>query len=440
MRDGMRYQFLHYRYDSEHGLEGPTGRIALRRSDDRLLQLLLEAGGRTVSKDTLIASVWDGRDVSDDSLFQATRRLRAAVPGSLGSEVIQTIKGAGLRIGVAVRRSQITVPPVALAFAPSSNLEAVASLSSAWELAARRSPRELDAAVQAAQLALRQDPEFVAAWCGLAIFHVMRAARMTAAPREAGAAAVAAVGRALELDTNCAPALAARGWVRAVIDLDIGGGVADLDRSVEITDKYWLTRGLRGWGYTAAGRTLDAVAEVRAALDLNRWGNWYSGLLAQYLFFAGDREAALIEARTAVGRFPEVEISHMLLSVVASGVELHEEAVAAGRRAMELAPYTPLLHTALACALARAGRRVEATDLIQAIESRGIAAHCPWLATAYLALGRRDQAIDVLERARNVGSPQFVYAFVDPRLADLAGDPGFERLRPIGRLPPADRP
>jgi hypothetical protein len=32
--------------------------------------------------------------------------------------------------------------------------------------------------------------------------------------------------------------------------------------------------------------------------------------------------------------------------------------------------------------------------------------------------------------ARDVGSPQFVYAFVDPRLADLNGDPAFERLRP----------
>jgi DNA-binding winged helix-turn-helix (wHTH) protein len=426
----MKYQFLDYRYDPELGLEGPAGRIALRRSDSRLFELLLEADGRTVSKDTLIAAVWGGRDVSDDSLFQATRRLRVAMPGTPGRQVIQTIKGAGLRIGVTVRRSEAVVPGVAPAFTPSNNLQAVVSLSSAWELAARRSPRELEAAVEAAQLALQQDPEFVAAWCGLAIFQVMRAARMTAPPREAGAAAVAAAGRALELDANCAPALAARGWVRAVVDLDVQGGVADLDRSVQATDNYWLTRGLRGWGYMAAGRTQDAVSEVRAALDLNRWGNWYSGLLAQYLFFAGDRQAALFEARAAVQRFPEVEISHMLLSIVASGVGLHEEAIAAGRRAMELAPDTPLVHTALACALARGGWPDEATELIRTIEARGIAAHCPWLATAHLALGRRDHAIDVLERARDVGSPQFVYAFVDPRLAGLNGDPAFERLRP----------
>lgn len=426
----MRYRFLEYRYDAEHGLEGPSGRIPLRRSDSRLLELLLEADGRIVPKDVLIASAWGNREVSEDSLFQATRRLRAAMPGVPGSEVIQTIKGAGLRIGVAVRRSPAAAPGVAPAFAPSDNLQAVASLSSAWELAARRSPRELEAAVAAAELALRLDPEYVAAWCGLAMFHLMRAARLTAPPREAGAAAVAAAARALELDPECAPALAARGWVRAVIELEVERGLVDLDRSVQISDDYWLTRGLRGWGYMAAGRAKDAVAEVRAALVLNRWGNWFSGLLAQYLFFAGAREAALVEARAAVERFPEVEISHMLLSIVASGVGLHDEAVAAGQRAMELAPDTPLVHTALACALARAGRREEALQLTRTIEARGIAAHCPWLATAYLAMGRRDAAIDVLERARDAGSPQFVYAFVDPRLAALNGDPAFERLRP----------
>jgi tetratricopeptide (TPR) repeat protein len=389
-----------------------------------------------VSKDTLIGVVWGSRDVSDDSLFQATRRLRAAMPDVPGSQIIQTVKGVGLRIGVTVRRSRVAVPGVAPAFTRSNNLRAVVSLSSAWELAARRSPRELEAAVEAAQLAVRQDPEFVAAWCGLAIFHVMRAARMTAPPREAGAAAVEAAGRALKLDANCAPALAARGWVRAVIDLDVEAGITDLDRSVQITDEYWLTRGLRGWGYMAAGRTHDAVAEVRAALELNRWGNWYSGLLAQYLFFAGERTVALVEARAAVERFPEVEVSHMQLSIVASGVGLHEEAIAAGRRAMELAPDTPLAHTALACALARGGRSDEALELIRAIEARGLAAHCPWLATAHLALGQRDKAIDVLARARDVGSPQFVYAFVDPRLAELKGEPAFERLRPVVRQLP----
>jgi hypothetical protein len=74
-------------------------------------------------------------------------------------------------------------------------------------------------------------------------------------------------------------------------------------------------------------------------------------------------------------------------------------------------------------------------DLVRLIEARSIAAPCPSLATAYLALGRRDRAIDVIVRAREAGSPQFIYAFVDPRLAELNGDPEFERLRPVATPP-----
>ena len=65
------------------------------------------------------------------------------------------------------------------------------------------------------------------------------------------------------------------GHTPKIVDLDIEGGVADLDRSVQITDNFWQTRGLRGWGYIAAGRARDAAAELRAALELNRWNNWF---------------------------------------------------------------------------------------------------------------------------------------------------------------------
>jgi hypothetical protein len=96
-----------------------------------------------------------------------------------------------------------------------------------------------------------------------------------------------------------------------------------------------------------------------------------------------------------------------MLSVTASADGLHEEAVAAGGRAMELAPDTPPVHSALACALARAGRTAVATDLIQLLDEGTIAAPCPWLATAYVALCRRDRTIAVIVRAREAGSRQF---------------------------------
>lgn len=428
----MGFRFAVYAFDDETGLEGPAGRIPLRPKDAGLLALLLGAEGRTVTKDAIIASVWKGSEVTEDSITQAVRRLRSVLPPAGGTQIVQTIHGLGLRIGVKVARGPVDQAPLP-AIASSASVEATACLTSARELAARRGARDIETAVAVARRAVELDPHFVAAWCALADLHVLRAGRMLAAPRAAGASAVAAAERALELDSRCAPALAARGWVRAVIELDVARGMDDFESSLRCDPRHWFARALHAWALVAAGRMDAAVAAMRASSELNPWAGWTSGALGQYLYFAGAPDVALLEARAAVERFPDLEISQQQLSLVSSGVGLHVEAIAAARRAIELAPDTPLVHSALACALARAGQREEARRQIQAIESLPQPVAGTWLASAHLKLGQLDRALESLRLAREVGAPQFVYAFVDPRLEPLRGDVEFERLRPVQR-------
>jgi len=243
----MRFQFAGYRFDPERGLEGAAGRVPLRPMETRLLHLLLEADGCVVSKDSIVSRVWGNRPVTDDSIFQAVRRLRVAMPVTDGPDIIQTVYGKGVRIGRNVRKSFAGAATAVQAITDSDNVRAVASLLSARELSAGRSPDDLLAAVEAAREALRADPGFIAAWCALAEFQLFRAARMTCDPRLAGAEATAAALQALALDPDCAPALAVRGWVTVTIERDLERGLADLDDSIRIDDKYWAARGMRGW-------------------------------------------------------------------------------------------------------------------------------------------------------------------------------------------------
>ncbi len=411
----MLYEFAGYRFDTERGLTGPNGHVHLRKLESRLLAVLLDADGRVVTKTALVDAVWNGTAVSDDSIAQSVHRLRLAMPTVNGKPIIRTVYGAGFRIAVPVARRDAEGPAASAAY----HVEAKACLVSARELAAARSPAQLRAAMSAARRAIDLDPNYVSAWSALGEFHILVASRSLAPARECGAAALAAAESALALDADWAPALAVRGFVRALIDRDVPAGLADLDRSVGLKPRHWTARLLRGWALVAAGRIEDAVAELREAIDINPWSPWCGDTLAHCLWFSGRAETALQVARENAARFPSADTIHLVASQIASSLGMHEEAIAAGRRAADLAPDTPMLHTALASALARAGERNEALPLLRWIERSGLPLPASRLAPAWLALGERDRARTLLELAREQGEPQFAYAMHDPRLAEL---------------------
>ena len=424
----MIYRFAGYCFDTDRGLEGSAGRISLRRTDLALLRTLLEADGRTVTKDEIVATAWQGRAVTDDSISQAVLRVRRALPCGRGDQIVQRVHGTGLRIGVPTESGDV-IRKRENSPAPSANAAASAYLSSARELSGRRNPADSKAAVQAAQRATQLDPENVELWGGLAEILAYRLALELDSPAATGHAAVAAAQEALDRDANFAPALAVRGWVVSVMQGDLRRGLEDLERSIALEGSYWTARLQYAWALLTAGRTAEAVAEMRLVDSLNPWGVWNAGMLGLYLMFDERLDEALVEGRHAIRQFPHLDTANLRHSVIASANGIHEEAIASARVAAERSPELPLMQTGLASALARAGRREEAFAVLQRIEESTLPLPGALLASAWLALGARDRAIEMLQIAREVQSPYLQFALVDPRLQELRGDPAFECLR-----------
>lgn len=86
----------------------------------------------------------------------------------------------------------------------------------------------------------------------------------------------------------------------------------------------------------------------------------------------------------------------------------------------------------LARAHAAAGDRREALTVVGDLEKlrAGRALFAYEEALVRLALGDRDAALDLLERARDDRSGWLAYLAVDPRLDPLRGEKRFEALRP----------
>ena len=423
----MHFEFGQYLFDPRKGLSLGGRSIHLAPKALRMLHLLLAAGGSVVGKDALAVGVWGSAEVSDDSISRTVYRLRSAFQASGGPDVVETRYGSGFRVTTDVRPVRSQRLSTAQALAQSSNPSAVEAVLAARELAARRSPQDLDAAITSATTAIDLDPSYVAAWTTLAEIHVLQASRAVRPAREAGRLALQAADCALVLDPGCASALALRGWVVAAIEQRLAAGLADLDHAMAIDPDHAGTFVQRAWVLQGARRGDAAVVMMRQAQALNSVGPGVNANLAAHLLLAGRGDEALRAARDLAPRFATIDNAQAVASTVAAVHGLHDEAVAFGAGAVALALHTPAMHTALAYALARAGRGAEARRLLTAIES-GPVSQAIFTAPVHLALGDATTAIARLTESCELGQPQFLWSADDPRLAALRGEPVVERL------------
>jgi DNA-binding winged helix-turn-helix (wHTH) protein len=104
-------------------------RIALEPQVFDVLLYLIRNRDRVVSKDDLLAAVWDGRIVSESTLTSRINAVRKAVGDSGGSQhLIRTVPRKGVRFIGAVREeerpaaSSSTAPRLSIVVLPFSNL------------------------------------------------------------------------------------------------------------------------------------------------------------------------------------------------------------------------------------------------------------------------------------------------------------------------------
>lgn len=421
------FKFANYTFDSHAGLVYDGQPVHLPPKEKGLLQALLVARGQIVRKEDLMVKVWGTNETSDESISRTVYRLRVAMQSSGGPEVVETVYNSGFRVTVPIREVTMKESSSLNSLTHSLRPNAIAALISAREFLARQSVEDIEAAAHAVRLAISLDPSFAAAWATLAEIRIFQAMRSLRPPREAGWLAKEAAQTALNIDPQSAPAMAISGWVRVLIDQDCARGLDDLDRAIVVDPDYWVANMLRGWALQAAGRHEEAVQMMRRALELNPVSHSVNSTLALYLMLADQCAEGLEVALDLAKRFPTVDNSQGIASMLCSIHGMHDEAVAFGQRAMELAPHTPLMHTPLAYALAHAGRSDEARKVLSIVEASSLPQPTASIAPVYLALGDREKAIALLQDASERGVPQFAWTRDDPRLQSLRGDPVVER-------------
>ncbi|HUR33848.1 MAG TPA: winged helix-turn-helix domain-containing protein [Vicinamibacterales bacterium] len=233
----------------------------------------------------------------------------------------------------------------------------------------------------------------------------------------------AAARRAVELDDSLAAAHASLATVHLLFDWDWTRAEDEYRRALDLNPGYADAHGWYGYYLALMGRTDEAVAQVRIAESLDPI-SVAAHLNAGWVYYLARRnDEAQAQVRKALQLDPQGSPTHSSLWV--AYVPIPEFVRRPGVRAEHA---TSLGVAVLAGAAATLGETEEAERLLSRLRSSD-GYVCPYeLATAYSALGKRDEAFKYLEASYREHSPCLPDLGADPRFDALHGDPRFASL------------
>lgn len=303
----------------------------------------------------------------------------------------------------------------------------------AWESGA---VKDLKASLENFERAGRLDPDFAAAWAGLANARIALALTRTTPPGSLMRQAKTAAFRALAADRNLADAHAAMGIVEALCEFDWDAAEAAfasaraIDAELPLIDQWHALAVLLPSGKIAEAS--KRIAHAQKAEPTSVLLHYYRGVL-EHLQAKYEEAAQILEV--VIELEPEYESAYLTLGDAYFFLGSEREAMEQYARAREIAADSPSCwRSAEAFVHAMSGRRAEARRLLrQLLRVSDSGYSWPYeVAIVYAALGEEETALEWLERAREDGVPTLAWLLYEPKLAGLRKHPEFAEL--LGRL------
>ncbi len=296
--------------------------------------------------------------------------------------------------------------------------------------------KEQDRSIPFFERAVALDSTFGAAWSELAGQYSRKV--FEADPQRAWETkAVAAIGRALDLNPDAPDALVARGNLAytKVNDFPLDQSAADFRHALAVDPDNSRAHSAIGSLYTHAGLLDRALEHLEASLRLEPTRGFAMFRIARVLWYQGRYEDALtrFQARPQTARHFEVPIVLLHLGRDEEARRLVETATpelrADGRDSADASD----MPSTQAVVLARARNESAALEQVEITLRKDHGGshfhHAAYnLAVAYALLDKRQEAVAMLERVAREGMPCYPLFAGDPLLAGLRGYPAFDEL------------
>jgi TolB-like protein/Flp pilus assembly protein TadD len=316
---------------------------------------------------------------------------------------------------------------------PTTNLEAHDLYLKGRYFWNKRNAEALRQAASYFQQAIDKDPAYALAYVGLADALTLRVEYDVVPGSEFMPKAKAAARRALELDPGLAEAHASLGLI-ATHDYDWTMAMDHLRRAIELKPDYAMARMWYGTVLGATGRQQEARDELERAQQLDPTSLVINLNLASSYLINRDYERSVKEVQKTLELDPGFEFAHIALARIYSAQGKHAQAL----EELDKIRSAPAIRTQAVRAyhLALSGRRAEALSLVQDLEERSGREYVPagGRAAVWMALGDKDRAFALFEKACAQRAPLLRSLKWNPMIDSLRSDPRFTELLKCAHL------
>lgn len=286
----------------------------------------------------------------------------------------------------------------------------------------KRTPADYMTAENYFRQAIKKDPQYAAAYAGLAECGIN-----TLPSVEAKAAALKAVA----LDPNSGETHTALGGVELFRELDVRAAERELKTALQLDPNYgtahhWYSEVLR-----ATDRFPEGLAEIKEAAKLDPLSLIIRTALAEALSEAGQQDAAMAQLKLVFAMDPHFAVAHEVLGDIYEESGMYAAAIHEYSLSGE---YGRDLSASIGYLYAVSGRKQEALSVVARLRKSGAS---PFdLALINVGLGRNEDAITYLEKLSMDPDDLLLNLASDKRFAPLRSDPRFQGLLRRWKLVP----
>ncbi len=288
---------------------------------------------------------------------------------------------------------------------------------------------DLDSALRYFEFALDKDPNYAQAYAGIASVWVGRQQQGFVPTREAAPRAKAAAAKALELDNTLAEVHYTLAGIRTWTDWNWEGGAAEYRRAIELNPNYPDARAPFSHLLNIMKRPEEGMVQIKRALELDPFNALFRGFYAMDLMYARRYDEAIEQLRETLKTSPNDLIALSTLRSAYHLKHMYTEALEVWK-ASYAARGDHEAEEALARGFAEGGYQGALQRAAETLALRSRTTYVPpWqIGTLYTRAGKKDKALEWLEKAYEAHDPNMPYLSVDPIFDILRDDPRFQDL------------